>query len=369
MKEKIGIMLTALFLLCMDPSYGCSAFLLTGEGYCVIGFNENWKPMPGIMVINKRDIQKESLSWKKLTTMEKADEKTVCWRSKYGSVSFNLLGADLPCYGVNEKGLFVVELALDNTFSKPDSSKASMFWAQWIQYQLDNYATVKEVINNLKCAPVIDWWPHFTGSHFFVADKEGNTAAIELIDGKIQVSSGNRMPVPVLCNDPYQSELARVKEYRFMNGEKAFDIYSQKWEDRFAKATCMIKSYNPAVSPVAYSWQVLDSIKPGNWQIVADLKNGIIYFRSDLGKEIKRLDMAKCKFDLSLPVMFMDINSGREGNVNDCLTELTPELNDGYIAKGFPVGYVDDRFPGSDDFRNIRINLRKYYISLREQAR
>jgi len=47
------------------------------------------------------------------------NKKTISWKSKYGSVSFSLSGIDLPCYGVNEKRLFIVELYLDNTLSKP----------------------------------------------------------------------------------------------------------------------------------------------------------------------------------------------------------------------------------------------------------
>ncbi|MFT2011502.1 linear amide C-N hydrolase [Pontibacter sp. 13R65] len=184
MKKTLATILSTVLILSWGAAYSCSAFLLKGEGHCVVGFNENWKTMPGIVVLNKRNIVKESLSWKRLTSSQATKEKTITWKSKYGSVSFNLLGADLPCYGVNEKGLFLAELYLDKTYSMPDTAKANMFWAQWIQYQLDSHATVEEVIGNLDKAPVIDWWPNFPGSHFFVADKEGNTAAIELMEGR-----------------------------------------------------------------------------------------------------------------------------------------------------------------------------------------
>jgi len=52
----------------------------------------------------------------------------------------------------------------------------------------------------------------------------------------------------------------------------------------------MIKSYDSNLSPINYSWQVLDSIKSGQWQLVVDLKNNIVYFSSDIGKEIKFFD-------------------------------------------------------------------------------
>lgn len=205
--------------------------MLKGKGYCTIGFNENWKTMPGIVVVNPRGIEKQSISWHFLTSETATSEKRTKWKSKYGSISFNLLGIDIPCYGMNEKGLFIVELYLDKTFSAPDNTKASMFWAQWIQYQLDRYASVPELIANLRMAPVIDWWPTFPGSHFFVSDKKGNTAAVELIDGVFRVSTAETMPIPLLCNEPYQQDLLSLKKYQPFGGEEKFNIHSQGWKD------------------------------------------------------------------------------------------------------------------------------------------
>lgn len=39
----------------------------------------------------------------------------------------------------------MVELFLDKTYSLPGTSRPRMFWAQWIQYQLDTYGNVEEV--------------------------------------------------------------------------------------------------------------------------------------------------------------------------------------------------------------------------------
>jgi hypothetical protein len=83
--KKVLIIILSFYSLSFQIIYGCSAFLLKGEDYCVVGFNENWKTMPGMVVINKRNIYNESLSWKSLTSSENVDEK----------------------------GLFIVELSLD----------------------------------------------------------------------------------------------------------------------------------------------------------------------------------------------------------------------------------------------------------------
>lgn len=365
MKKTTAIILVGIISMFAD-SFACSAFLLKTGDQCIIGFNENWKSMPGIVAVNKRNVKKTSLSWEALTFPSTSQDKKITWVTKYGSVSFNLLGIDLPCYGVNEKGLFIVELFLDKTFSKPDPTKAEMFWAQWIQFQLDNYATVAEVLENLPNAPVIDWWPTFPGSHFYLADKLGNTAAIEQIDREFQVSSSSTMPIPVLCNEPYQKDLNQTRGYKFMSGDTRFNQNTTEWNDRFAKTTYLLNSYDPEISPVDYSWKVLNSIYPGEWQLVADLTNETLYFRSDEGTEIKELNLADCNFDDPSRIEYIDINSKLKGRVNNELKILTPDINDQYVDKGFVIGYVNDAFPGSDDHKNIRKNLRKHMNNLNQ---
>jgi penicillin V acylase-like amidase (Ntn superfamily) len=337
---------------------------MKGKNYCVVGFNENWKSMPGIVVVNKRGIVKKNLSWNFLVSEDKPLEPGIEWISKYGSVSFNLLGLDLPCYGVNEKGLFIVELYLDRTFSLEDSLKPKMFWGQWIQFQLDNYATVNELVEGLENTCVIDWWPTFPGSHFFVSDKEGNTAAVELINGKFQVSSGKNMPVPILCNRPYQNELKNVERYKAFGGGEIFNLYSQGWNARFPKAAHLVKNYSVAtgISPVSYAWNVLDSIKPGDWQLVADVQNNILYFRSDQGKKIKSINISKCDFSKNNEVKFIDINSNSQGDITNQLSKLTPEINDEYVMKGFPIGYENPQFYNSNKYANLKKNLHNYVI-------
>lgn len=356
-----SILLIGVFVLNTFSSNACSAFMLKGKGYCTIGFNENWKTMPGIVVVNPRGIEKQSLSWNLLTSDIATSEKRIKWKSKYGSVSFNLLGIDMPCYGMNEKGLFIVELYLDKTFSAPDSTKASMFWAQWIQYQLDRYASVPELIANLNQAPVIDWWPTFPGSHFFVSDKKGNTAALELIDGVFRVSTAKTMPIPLLCNKPYQQELQSLNKYQAFGGAETFNIYSQKWNDRFEKAAHLLKSYDSRkMSPLTYSWNLLDSVKPGQWQFVADVLNNALYFRSNVGKAIKCLKLNQCDFSNKLSILYLDINSMLEGNVHSNLMPLSVSLNRNYVEQGFPVGYENAAFYKSLGYVNLKHAIDEY---------
>lgn len=358
-----NIFLATILLFLSTKSIACSAFMLKGKDYCLVGFNENWKTMPGMVVINKRGVSKHNLSWNNLVSKKIIDEKTTHWVSKYGSVSFNLLGYDLPCYGVNEKGLFLVELYLEKTTPVKNPSQANMFWGQWIQYQLDNFSTVDELVENLENAPVIDWWPNAAGSHFFASDASGNTAAIELIEGKFKISRNESMPVPLLCNEEYSQELATINQYDFRGGTKPFDfITATKWEDRFSRASYMLENYDATKnSPLEYSWTILDNIFSGEWQMVADIKNQKIYFRSNVGKEIKSIDLTKIDFDKKSDITYIDINSTLAGNVTNKFSKLTAAINSNYILQGFPIGYDNKDFPKSKDFEFVQKNLDAYF--------
>ena len=86
-------------------AFACSAFVLKGNTYTVIGFNENGPYLPGMVVVNKRGIRKHNLSWSRMVAAQPG-KPDLTWTSQYGSVTTTVMGLDLPCYGMNERGLF-----------------------------------------------------------------------------------------------------------------------------------------------------------------------------------------------------------------------------------------------------------------------
>jgi hypothetical protein len=290
-------------------------------------------------------------------------------RQNTAQFTFNLIGIDLPCYGMNEKGLFVVELFLDKTYSKPDASKPHMFWAQWIQYLLDNYSTTDEVVAHLPDAPVLDWWPHFPGSHFFVADGNGHTAAIEIIDGNLTVSAGDQMPVPILCNRPYKQELAALNQYKTFGGEKNIDYNNTDWNNRFSRIAHRLKEYRPETPPMEFAWKLLDEVHAGVWQLVADSRNRTLYFRTAACKNIKTINLDQCDFSAGEPIEFIDIHINFKGDVVSHLASWTPEINHAYVLAGFPAGYEDQAFFRSKDYRNLQKNLLNYSEQILRQTK
>ena len=82
-----------------------------------------------------------------------AGPQSITWTSKYGSVitsSYEVGTAD----GMNEKGLVANLLYLaESEYAKPVAGKPYLSIAAWVQYVLDNYATVSETVEALQKTP------------------------------------------------------------------------------------------------------------------------------------------------------------------------------------------------------------------------
>src|SRR5262249_3154415 len=122
------------------PAPACTTFLLQGSGALYFGRNLDWFWEDGIIVINPRDVQKSAFVLPGSTPAK--------WTARYGSLTFNQFGREMPFGGMNEAGLVVENMWLDETeYAEPDSRPAVNL-LQWIQYQLDNCKSVAEVISN-----------------------------------------------------------------------------------------------------------------------------------------------------------------------------------------------------------------------------
>ena len=67
---------------------GCTSFCLDNGGHCVFGTNFDNDIHEGLLYVNKRNVSKTG--WDPSTTDEYAG-----WTSKYGSLTFNLVGYQL----------------------------------------------------------------------------------------------------------------------------------------------------------------------------------------------------------------------------------------------------------------------------------
>jgi choloylglycine hydrolase len=123
------------------------------------------------------------------------------WTSKYGSVV--LSAYDIGTHeGVNEKGLsaHALYLAVEAAFGERDPKREAIGIMQWVQYYLDNYATVAEAVEAQKSMtfqiePLILPNGYPTLVHVSLSDKSGDSAVIEFINGKAQIYHDKRFTV------------------------------------------------------------------------------------------------------------------------------------------------------------------------------
>ena len=134
---KKTVLLISIFI--YQISIACSAFYFNGENK-IFAKNFDWGFGQGYLIKNIRGQQKYAYGFR--------GNNVAGWTSKFGSITFNQNGKEFPYGGINEKGLVVEQLWLGNTEYQENNNK-TISELEWIQYQLDNYENVDEVIKNI----------------------------------------------------------------------------------------------------------------------------------------------------------------------------------------------------------------------------
>jgi penicillin V acylase-like amidase (Ntn superfamily) len=313
MKKLLASLLLLLFA---GYTFACSTFLLSRNGQHVFGRNYDWVTGNGIINVNARGLSK--------TSFMPGNSKSVSWTSVYGSVTFNQFGKEFPNGGMNEKGLVVEMMWLNETNYPAADNRTAINELQWIQYQLDNCATIEEVIATDKliridrtAAPL----------HYLVADSTGQAATIEFINGKLVIHRGNALTYPVLTNTAYKSAVQEYTMHR--NNPEVLD----NSEGRFAKACNMIQQFqanDASQPPVDYAFDILQKIAQGSftkWSIVYDITNRQVYFATYHYRQRKQIVFRDIDFSCNNTYPSFDINSSQTGNVYKYFTPLSFEQN------------------------------------------
>src|SRR5215207_8648578 len=154
--------------------HACTTFFINKSGQMVFGRNYDWITDAGMVCTNLKGLSKIS--------MQTENGETISWVSLYGSITFNQYGKEFPTGGMNEKGLVVELMWLDETKYPSNDERPAIGVLQWIQYQLDNCATIEEVLATDKIMRIATVGT--TPLHYLVADGKGNAATIEFLQGK-----------------------------------------------------------------------------------------------------------------------------------------------------------------------------------------
>ncbi|MBN2735862.1 MAG: linear amide C-N hydrolase [Spirochaetales bacterium] len=322
-------LLISLFVLCAisvpTSLDACSNFFFNKNGHALFAHNNDWVSGEGMIVINKRHVQKWGFQVK--------NDPEFMWTSRYGSISLNFEGREITGRGINEAGLVIFEAALGET-QQPGGDLPFLSVAQWVQYQLDTSATVEDVIASHK---VVRIWPDDMQSHFMILDKFGTVAVIEWLEGKMVVYKGDTLPIPVLVNSTYESCITQGDDPT----------------GRFKTITDALAAYDhrAAKNSLDYVYSILKDVSdkfPPPVQtmtsVVFDLHARRLYLSTPQNRQIRYLDMKDFDFSCQSPVLVLDLNGSGSGNVRSAFIPYTTEYNSMMVRRTFDIysslGYI-----------------------------
>jgi penicillin V acylase-like amidase (Ntn superfamily) len=341
----------ALLLLLVVTAYvsaetSCSTFQLAGAGIVLVGHNlDDSIETPGMIVVNQRGLAKRGARYKDLFPFapgSKSDPR-LSWVSRYGSITYNVFGREFPDGGMNEAGLYVGEMTLRGTRYPTESGLTRLYHGAWIQYLLDSFATVPEVVDALgKVVPEghCQW-------HFFVSDREGRAAAIEFLDGKTVVRTGDALPWKLLTNSTYDAGLSLLAEFEGFGGSRKLEPTPDCRPDlRFVTAAGMIRDIqaDPAGSTVAQAFSVLQAMWCGvnRFSLVFDPLTMRMYFTTYKARSLRWVDFASFNFACGPVQPCLDIHRDIAGDAAGAFVPFTDEANRALLKsffKGVDAGF------------------------------
>jgi penicillin V acylase-like amidase (Ntn superfamily) len=209
---------------------------------------------------------------------------------------------------------------------------------QWIQYQLDRWATVDEVVQH---ADEVRVSSRTARIHFLACDRTAKCAAVEFVDGTLVVHSGDQMPVRTLTNDTYEASCSFLQRHEGFGGEHAVPASNESL-DRFVRASSLAASAQredrgkPGLVDDAFA--ILASVSMGQysvWNLVYEPLKGRIHYRTYDHPGTKRIDLASLELSCAAGARWVDMDEECWGDVRRWLRPYDPEANIRLVRTSF----------------------------------
>lgn len=261
-----------------------------------------------------------------------AGPESIRWTSKYGSViaaGFNAASAD----GMNEKGLVANLLYLaESEYVTPvkGDQRRPLAISAWLQYVLDNYASAKEAVDDLRKEPfyvatMMTPDGHPGTVHLAISDATGDSAIFEYVKGMLVIHHGRQYQV--MTNSPVYDQQLALNAYWEQIGGTTMLPGTNRASDRFVRASFYIKAIpqtadiNEAVAsafgvirnvsvPLGISTPGQPNIASTLWRTVSDHKHRRYYFESTRSPNVFWVDLADLDFDEGQPVRKLKLAGG-----------------------------------------------------------
>jgi choloylglycine hydrolase len=244
---------------------------------------------------------------------------SITWVSKYGSIiatAFDVASAD----GMNEKGLVANLLWLaESEYPEFNSlgSKKGLAISAWVQYVLDNFASVEEAVNEISkekfviVSALMPGTDIFVTLHLSISDATGDNAIFEYIGGKLVIHHAKSYNV--MTNSPIFEQQLALNNYwkgipgtimlpgtnraadRFVRASYYIDAIPKTDNTRIAVASVFSVIRNCSV-PFGISSIEQPNISSTRWRAVSDQKNLVYYFETVLTPNTFWVDIKKIDF-------------------------------------------------------------------------
>lgn len=286
------------------------------------------------------------------------DSNPLSWTSKFGSLVVTEYDGGVAD-GINEKGLVANVLFLDITrYGTRDITIPGLASSLWVQYYLDNFATVAEAVKatNDNAFQMLMLEAGTTGKfkstlHLAITDSTGDNAVFEYIDGKVNIY--HNKDYTILTNQPkYDEQLANLETYKKDNFKNLPSSLSS--EDRFIRAYFYSQQlpkttiYNEAVAGilsvannVAKPFGIKNDsdnskISQTFWTVILDQTNLRMLFVSKLNPFMIWIDLKKFNLAKGQPIQMFDYRKAQNvsGDISKMFTKtkiipvLSPKQED-----------------------------------------
>ncbi|MDD5021145.1 MAG: linear amide C-N hydrolase [Endomicrobiaceae bacterium] len=346
----ISFLAGVFFFLADGVVLACSRVLSANNGQAVlVGRNMDWpENVDSALWFLPRGIQRKGLT----------DGNSLIWSAKYSSIvtASSVKGKSFASDGINEKGLEANLLWLDESdYGKRDELRPGLSIALWAQYILDNYSTVEEAVQAIKLGeyqivdvnipmfiPTVGTTMSRASLHLALADKTGDSAIIEYINGKPVIYHDRNYVI--MTNSPtFDKQQENLKQYSGFGGEKPLPGTSQA-TDRFVRASFYLKNLpqpHNLREAIAHMLSVtrnvsqpfIVSLDPKHpytaatiWRTVGDLTNGYYYYESTISPYLVWADFTEFNSAVGAPAMKLDLskNPDYNGNVSKLFKKADP---------------------------------------------
>lgn len=166
------------------------------------------------------------------------DPNPLRWTSRYASLVTTIYGVG-TIDGLNDAGLAGHGLYLEATdFGTRNPAKTAVQTTLWLQYLLDRAATVEEALALMDDIELVKITVrgHDSNIHLALEDKGGDSAIIELTDGRPVIHHGRQFTL--MTNDPtYDEQLALLSKQDFSHPSRDMPLPGNvNAVDRFQRA-------------------------------------------------------------------------------------------------------------------------------------